>query len=40
MEIKVEQILTGLHSLMALRARLLGEAVPQQLTMMPVGGLN
>jgi hypothetical protein len=40
MEIKVEQILTGLHSLMALRSRLLGEAVPQPLTMMPVGVLN
>src|ERR1700685_1436741 len=40
MEIKIEQILTGLHSLMALRARLLGEGVPQQLTLMPVGMPN
>lgn len=29
-EIKVEQILTGLQSLMALRSRLLSEGVPQQ----------
>jgi hypothetical protein len=29
MEIKVEQILTGLQSLMTLRARLLGEPVPE-----------
>jgi len=28
-EIKVEQILTGLQSLLALRARLLGEGLPQ-----------
>jgi hypothetical protein len=40
MEIKIEQILTGLHSLMALRSRLLGEAVPQTLTMAPVGMRN
>ncbi|HTU47182.1 MAG TPA: hypothetical protein VMF91_19120 [Bryobacteraceae bacterium] len=40
MEIKIEQILTGLHNLMALRARLLGEAVPQTLGLMPVGVLN
>ena len=40
MEIKIEQILTGLHSLMALRARLLGDAVPQSLTMVPVGASN
>jgi len=40
MEIKIEQILTGLHSLMALRARLLGEAVPQTLGLLPVGVLN
>lgn len=40
MEIKVEQILTGLQSLMNLRARLLGEGVPQQLGMMPVGARN
>lgn len=29
LEIKVEQILTGLQSLMTLRARLLGEPVPE-----------
>jgi hypothetical protein len=40
MEIKIEQILTGLHSLMALRSRLLGEAVPQTLTLAPVGMRN
>ena len=40
MEIKIEQILTGLHSLMALRARLLGDAVPQPLSMIPVGARN
>ena len=40
MEVKIEQILTGLHNLMALRARLLGEAVPQPLGLMPVGALN
>lgn len=39
-EIKIEQILTGLHNLMALRSRLLGEAVPQPLGLMPVGVLN
>lgn len=39
-EIKIEQILTGLHSLMALRARLLGEAVPQSLSLIPVGAHN
>ena len=39
-EIKIEQILTGLHSLMTLRARLLGEAVPQALSMVPVGARN
>jgi hypothetical protein len=40
LEIKVEQILTGLQSLMNLRARLLGEGVPQQLGMVPVGARN
>lgn len=40
MEIKIEQILTGLHSLMALRARLLGEAVPQSLSLVPAGVRN
>jgi hypothetical protein len=40
MEIKIEQILTGLHSLMALRARLLGEGVPQPLGLMPAGVRN
>ena len=40
MEIKIEQILTGLHSLMALRSRLLGEAVPQTLILAPVGMRN
>jgi hypothetical protein len=40
MEIKIEQILTGLHSLMALRARLLGESVPHPLALVPAGVLN
>lgn len=40
MEIKIEQILTGLQSLMNLRAGLLGEAVPQPLSLMPVGMRN
>ena len=36
-EVKVEQVLTGLQSLMALRARLLGEGMPKQSpTMTPV----
>jgi len=39
-EIKVEQILTGLQSLMALRARLLSEGVPQPLGLMPIGARN
>jgi hypothetical protein len=39
-EIKVEQILTGLQSLMALRAHLLSEGVPQPLTLMPAGASN
>lgn len=40
MEIKIEQILTGLQSLMNLRAGLLGEGIPQPLTLMPVGMRN
>ena len=40
LEIKIEQILTGLQSLMNLRARLLGEGVPKQLGMVPVGARN
>lgn len=40
LEIKVEQILTGLQSLMALRARLLSEGVPQPLALMPIGARN
>ena len=39
-EVKIEQILTGLHSLMALREGLLAEGVPQPLTLMPIGVLN
>jgi hypothetical protein len=34
-EIKVEQILTGLQSLVALRSRLLYENAPQPLRMVP-----
>jgi hypothetical protein len=37
LEIKVEQILTGLQSLMALRSHLLGERVPDTARMMPLG---
>lgn len=40
LEIKVEQILTGLQSLMALRARLLSEGIPQPLGLMPIGARN
>ncbi len=40
MEIKIEQILTGLQSLMNLRAGLLGEGVPQPLSLLPVGMRN
>lgn len=36
-EIKVEQILTGLQSLMKLRAHLIGEKVPQPMKFAPVG---
>ena len=36
-EIKVEQILTGLQSLMNLRARLLGESAPSPLKMVHAG---
>lgn len=39
-EIKIEQILSGLQSLMALRERLLSEGVPQPLTLLPVGASN
>ena len=39
-EVKVEQILTGLQSLIALRSHLLCENVPQPLRMMPVGAAN
>ncbi len=40
LDIKVEQILTGLQSLMALRARLLSEGTPQPLGLMPIGARN
>lgn len=40
LEIKIEQILTGLQSLINLRAGLLGEGVPQPLTLLPVGVRN
>lgn len=36
-EVRIEQILTGLQSLMALRAGLLGEAAPQPVTPGPAG---
>lgn len=40
-EIKVEQILSGLQSLMALRARLLSESIAQApLTLVPLGARN
>jgi hypothetical protein len=39
-EIKVHQILTGLQSLMALRAGLLGDGVPVPRGFVPAGGLN
>lgn len=39
-EVKVEQILTGLQSLMVLRSRLIGEPVPQALGLMPAGVRN
>ena len=39
-DIKIEQILTGLQSLMNLRAGLLGEGVPQPLSLVPVGVRN
>jgi len=35
-EVKVEQVLSGLQSLMALRSRLLGEGVPQASTLVSV----
>lgn len=34
-EVKIEQILTGLQSLVALRSRLLGEGVPTRIGLMP-----
>lgn len=37
MEVRIEQILTGLESLMNLRANLLGEAVPVAPRMVPAG---
>ena len=40
LQIKVEQILTGLQSLIALRARLLSESVPQPLRLLPIGARN
>lgn len=40
MDIKIEQILTGLQSLMNLRAGLLGERVPERLSLMPIGVRN
>jgi hypothetical protein len=40
LEIKVEQVLSGLQSLMALRAGLLGESVPQSLGLIPFGARN
>jgi hypothetical protein len=39
-EIKVEQVLTGLQSLMALRAGLLGEGVKQPHGFIPAAGRN
>lgn len=39
-DIKVEQILSGLQSLMALRARLLSEAVPQWISPFSIGARN
>lgn len=40
LEIKIEQILSGLQSLMALRAHLLSETVAQPLTLVPLGARN
>jgi hypothetical protein len=40
LEVRVEQVLSGLQSLMALRAGLLGEAVPQPFGMVPAGVRN
>jgi hypothetical protein len=39
-EIKVEQILTGLQDLLSLRNSLLGEAVAKPLRMVPIGARN
>jgi hypothetical protein len=36
LDVRIEQILTGLQSLMALRANLIGESVPQPLAPVPV----
>ncbi len=40
LDIKVEQIVDGLQSLMALRARLLAEGVPKAFTSMPISIWN
>jgi hypothetical protein len=40
LEIKIEQILTGLQSLMALRAHLLSEGITQPLGLLPIGSRN
>jgi hypothetical protein len=40
LEIRVEQMLTGLQSLMALRAHLLSESLSAPLPLMPVGMRN
>jgi hypothetical protein len=37
LEVKVEQILTGLQSLVSLRSRLLGEGVASPLNLVPAG---
>ncbi len=39
-EIRIEQILTGLQSLVALRDRLLGDGVPKIFELMPLGHRN
>lgn len=39
-EIKIEQILSGLQSLMALREALLSESIPQTLGLLPLGARN
>lgn len=40
LEVRVEQMLTGLQSLMALRAHLLSESLAAPLPLMPVGMRN